>query len=133
DCNSIAFRLFRMSWLSCRTNFTMSAHGTLSASLSAGCKDVGILQRDREQRLFRDGKLIVGRLFTPYNFDPRIVARKMLQHVKNILRVGVDSARNLLRRLGSFAGKVSAHIGLQLQQSGRGLFPGLNAGLMVSV
>jgi hypothetical protein len=49
--------------------------------------------------LFREGKLVIGRLFTFRNLDARIVARKVLQNVKNILRVGVDRPRNFLRGL----------------------------------
>src|ERR1700736_66052 len=83
--------------------------------------------------LFLQEKLVVRRFFTLGNLHTRIVARKMLQHVKNVLRVGVDRARNFFRSLSGSTRKFFANILLQLEQSRRRLLPGFHSWLMVGV
>src|SRR5438128_11269892 len=103
-----------MSWLSWRTNFTISGHRTLGGSFPGCSEELDIVQGDIEQMLFREGKLVVGRLFTFRNLHTRIVARKVLQNVKDVLRVGVNRARNFLRCFSGSGRKFSAHVVLQL-------------------
>src|SRR5260370_21280728 len=57
----------------------------------------------------------------------------MLQDVENVLRVGVDRARDFLGRFSSATGKFLAHIILKLQQSCRRLLSRFHARLMVGV
>src|SRR5437899_2546318 len=83
--------------------------------------------------LFLERKLVVRRLVTLRSLDTRIVARKMLQHVKNILRVGVDRARNFLRGLSRSTRKFFPDIVLQLEQPRCCLLSRFHYRLMVGV
>src|SRR2546421_249819 len=102
--------------ISSSSSFNWTSQVTLLAlsgdSFLRSGEEVDILQSDTEQNLFRDGKFVLCSFFTFRNLHTRIITRKMLQHVKNVFRIGVYRVRNFLRRL-SDSRKFAAHVGLE--------------------